>query len=281
MTRSIILTPFFLSQDSIKLGRFVTRIDHPHQNHHDPPSAGQPRVLVSLLDSYTGQHETASRSAFNASLTSLLSASFSKRAKMKICVATDRVKTYTLDNSDSWFDEAIGQAATRGWIERALDRGEDIYMIVGYRTVTDASVSQASILGNSAEGQITVPATLSLAAAGAIVPIGGLLDPSVGIRQQGLDGATSQFMAPGEQVCAFEYRKLCHRWLSSKHVDNSRLSGVRQWSSVERSRDEEDGEDDVIEVELTEVDDLDGDLDGDWDKEVVGNETIFMRSSEK
>ncbi|KAM6517225.1 hypothetical protein FSOLCH5_008188 [Fusarium solani] len=281
MTRSIILTPFFLPQDSIKLGRFVTRIDHPHQNHHDPPSPAQPRVLVSLLDSYTGQHETASRSAFNASFTSLLSASFSKRAKMKMCVATDRVKTYTLDNSDSWFDEAISLAATRGWIERALDRGEDIYMIVGYRTVTDASVSQASILGSSAEGQTTAPATLSLAATGAIAPIGGLLDPSVGIRQQGLDGATSQFVAPGEQVCAFEYRKLCHRWLSSKHVDNSRLSGVRQWSSMERSRDEEDGEDDVIELELTEVDDLDGDLDGDWDKEVVGNETIFMRSSEK
>ncbi|KAI8710441.1 hypothetical protein NCS52_01574300 [Fusarium sp. LHS14.1] len=173
MTRSIILTPFFLPQDSIKLGRFVTRIDHPHQNHHDPPSTGQPRVLISLLDSYTGDHETASRSAFTTSITSLLSAGFSKRAKTKICVATDRVKTYTLDNSDSWFDEAIGLAATRCWIERALDRGEDIYMIVGYRTVTDASVSQASILGSSAEGQTTVPATLSLAAAGAIAPIGG------------------------------------------------------------------------------------------------------------
>ncbi|RSL93026.1 hypothetical protein CDV31_014879 [Fusarium ambrosium] len=140
MTRSIILTPFFLPQDSIKLGRFVTRIDHPHQNHHDPPSTGQPRVLISLLDSYTGDHETASRSAFTASRTSLLSAGFSKHA----------IKTYTLDNSDSWFDEAISLAATRGWIERALDRGEDIYMIVGYRTVTDASVSQASILGSSA-----------------------------------------------------------------------------------------------------------------------------------
>ncbi|KAH7131155.1 hypothetical protein EDB81DRAFT_808007 [Dactylonectria macrodidyma] len=277
MTRSIILTPFFLPQDSVKLGRFVTRIDHPHQNHHDPPSEGQPRVLVSLLDSYTGEHETASHSAFNASFTSLLSAGFSKRAKMKIRVATNRVKTYTLDNSDSWFDEATGLRATRVWIERAIDRGEDVYMIVGYRTVMDASISQASIMGNSAGGQTTVPATLSLTAAGVIAPIGGLLDPSVRVHQQDLDRATSQFVAPGEQVCALEYRKLCHRWLSSKHVDNSRLSGVRQWSSMERSRDEEDGEDDVIEVELTEV----NGLGGEWDKEVVGNQAIFMRSFEK
>lgn len=276
MTRSIILTPFFLPQDSIKLGRFVTRVDHPHQNHHDPPSAGQPRALLSVLDSFTGEHETASHSTFNASLTSLLSASFSKRAKINIRVATDRVKTYTLDNSDNWFDEAIGLAATRAWIERALDRGEDIYMIVGYRTVMNASISQASILVNSAGGQTTAPGTLSLTAAGIIAPIGGLLAASVGTNQQGLDGAISQFVAPGEQVYALEYRKLCHRWLSSKHVDNSRLSGVRQWPSMERSRDEEDGEDDIIEVEMTEVDGLDED----WDKEVVGNQAVFMRSFE-
>ncbi|RTE73086.1 hypothetical protein BHE90_012485 [Fusarium euwallaceae] len=118
----------------------------------------------------------------------------------------------------------------------------------------DARISQASTLGNGAGGQTMVPHTMCLAAAGVIAPIWGLLDPSVGIHQHGLDGAISHFVSPGEQVCAFEFRKLCHRWLSSKHVDNSRLSGVRQWSSMERSRDEEDGEDDVVEVELTEVD---------------------------
>ncbi|WKT54201.1 hypothetical protein QSH57_004785 [Fusarium oxysporum f. sp. vasinfectum] len=277
MTRSIILPSYFLPQGSVKLGRFVTRIDHPHQNYHDPPSEAQPRALVSLLDSYTSEHQAASQSAFSATLTSLISAAFSKRARMKVRVATDHIKTYTLDNSDDWFNKVTCLPATRAWIERAIDRGEDIYMIVGFYTATNASISQTSIVRNSAGGQIQVPVALSLSAAGVVAPIGNLLDPGVGVSQQGLDGAASQFVAPGEQVCALEYRKLCHRWLSSKDVDNSRLSEVRQWSSMERSRDEEDGEDDVIEVELTVVDYLNGD----WDKEIVGDQVMFIRSLEK
>ncbi|SCO78512.1 uncharacterized protein FRV6_02725 [Fusarium oxysporum] len=196
---------------------------------------------------------------------------------MNVRVATDHIKIYTLDNSDDWFNKAMCLSATRAWIERAIDRGEDIYMIVGFYTAMNASISQTSIVGNSAGGQIQVPVTLSRSAAGVVAPIGNLLDPGVKVNQQGLDGAASQFIAPGELVCALEYRKLCHRRLSSKHVDNSRLSEVRQWSSMERSRDEEDGKDDVIEVELTVVDCLDGD----WDKEVVGDQIMFIRSLEK
>jgi hypothetical protein len=48
---------------------------------------------------------------------------------------------------------------------------------------------------------------------------------------------------------------------------------------MERSRDEQDGEDDVVEVELAEVDGLDS-LEG-WDKEVVGNQAIFIRPFEE
>jgi hypothetical protein len=46
---------------------------------------------------------------------------------------------------------------------------------------------------------------------------------------------------------------------------------------MERSRDEKDGEDDVIEVDLTGVDGLEGD----WDKEVVGDQAIFIRPFEE
>jgi len=277
MTVSIILSQIFLPRDSVKLGRFITNVEHPHQNYHDPPSANQPSVLVSLRDSYTGEHHTASNSGFGSSLTSLISAGFSKRAKTKIRVATDHVKTYTLDNSDFWFEEATGLEATRVWFERAFDRDHDVYMIVGFHTVTNASISQDSIDGKNAAAQINVPASLFLATAGVITPLGNAIDPNVSVHRQGLDKEQSQFVAPGEQVCALEYRKVCHRWLSSKRVDKSRLSKVCHWPPVERSRDEEDGEDDIVEVELTE---LQG-LGGDWDKEVVGDEVLFIRSFEQ
>ncbi|KAL2136725.1 hypothetical protein VTI74DRAFT_1766 [Chaetomium olivicolor] len=172
---------------------------------------------------------------------------------MKICIATEHVKTYTLDNSDGWFEEATRLQATRAWLERAIDRGHDIYMIVGFHTITNANIRQESVVGKSAGSQINVPASLSLAAAGVVALLGDAVDPNVAVHQQCLDGAQSQFVVHGEQVCALEYRKICHSWLSSKHIDKSRLSKVRQWPSIDRARDEEDGVDDIIEVELADV----------------------------
>lgn len=76
-------------------------------------------------------------------------------------------------------------------------------------------------------------------------------------------------------MCAVQYRKVSHKWLSSKDLDTSRLSKALRWSCVERSRAEVEGEDDMIEVELTEVQTLDGQ----WGKKVVGDEAFFIQSS--
>ncbi len=89
-----------------------------------------------------------------------------------------------------------------------------------------------------------------------------------------MDGAQSQYTAPGEQVCALEYRKICYGWLPSKHIDKAQLSNVRQWPLMDRARDEEDGEDDIIEVKSSEV----PSLEGEWDKEVVDGEVFYLPS---
>jgi hypothetical protein len=274
MKVSIILPQNFLPPNSVQLGRFITSVEHPYQNHHDPPVMSQPPALVLLRDSYTAENHAGGNSGFSSTLTSLLSARLSKRAKKKVLVTTEQMKTYILDNSDRWFEGATRIQATRTWIERALDRGQDIYMIVGFHTVSNATISQESATGSSAGGQISVPTSLSLSAAGVVAPLDDIIDPGVAVYHQGVDGTKSQFVARGEQICAFEYRKLSHRWLSSKDIDKSRLSKECHWSAIERARDAEDGEDDIIEVKLTYIQDLGGD----WEKEVVGDAVLFMRA---
>jgi len=81
-------------------------------------------------------------------------------------------------------------------------------------------------------------------------------------------------VAPGEQICAIVYRKLWHSWLSSKHIDKSRLSEACYWSSMDRARDEEDGEDDIVQVELSDVQDLDRD----WENMTIDEETFYICS---
>lgn len=202
-----------------------------------------------------------------------MSARFSKGTRLKVRVTTEQLKRYVLDNSEAWFDEATHIPATRAWIERSLDRGHDIFMIVGFHTVTDASIRHESMAIASACGHAEVPVSLSLAAVGVVAPLGGITNPSTSLQKDGLDGERARFIAPGEQVCAIEYRKIRHKWLSSKRIEKCQLSDVRQWPSMERARDEEDGEDDIIEVELEDV----GDLDGHWDKQILDHEVVLIR----
>lgn len=71
-----------------------------------------------MRNSYADKYRClASGSRFGPTLTSLISARFSKYAKWKVCVAAEHVKTYTLDTSDNWFEEATRLPATRAWIE--------------------------------------------------------------------------------------------------------------------------------------------------------------------
>lgn len=274
MRIGIVPADFFLPRDSVKLGRFITSIEYPHENYHDPPYKSQPCELISPHESYNGEHQSTSKSAFTLTLTSFLSASFSKREKKKISVATEHVKSYSLGNSDGWFEEVTCLQATRAWLERQIDRGREIYMIVGFYTVTNAHIRQESVVGTNTGGNVNVAAGLSLATAQAIALHGEAVGPIVALLQQFQDGSQSQFMVRGEQVCVLEYRKVHHSWLSSKDLDQLRLSKVCQWPSLDKARDEEVGVDDIIKVELTDVQDLD---EG-WEKETVGDYALYIRS---
>ncbi|KAM7184497.1 hypothetical protein V8F33_012958 [Rhypophila sp. PSN 637] len=130
-------------------------------------------------------------------------------------------------------------------------------MIVGFHSITNAHIVQESHRGTAAD-------------------VGDTLDPSVGGNRQTLDETQSQFQVLGAQICGLQFRKIRHAWLSSKRVDKSRLSQP-WWSSVERWRDEEEGEDDLIEVELAELEDLD---EG-WVREASGDSIFLVRQSDE
>jgi hypothetical protein len=132
-----------------------------------------------------------------------------------------------------------------------------MYMIVGTCTLTDTQFHTTSAREQGLQGQATAPVSLSLAAAGVIVPLAGLVDPSIhGDFASSVSNGTRIF-APGEQICTIKYRKVGCKWLSSRALKNLQLSKTRQWSCMEGDRrdayenddDDEDAED-VIGVEM-------------------------------
>ncbi|KAH0430627.1 hypothetical protein CcaCcLH18_07662 [Colletotrichum camelliae] len=158
-------------------------------------------------------------------------------AQIGVQITADAVKTYPLENSEEWFEEATKQQGTRLWMERQVDRGSKMYMVVGLATVINATFVQAASWEKQGDVDIHAPVNLVLTAAGVVVPVvGEMLDSSVGTEIGNSEGQTSSFVAKGD------------------NIDNLRLSNT-QWFSLDMRRDEEYDEDDVMDVRMEDLED--------------------------
>jgi hypothetical protein len=110
---AILLPQIFIPVKSIKLGRLVSSVDHPYQEYYDPAYSPTPVLTINIRTHYSSLGLESHTSNFSLALTSLLSAGFSKRAKSRVCVKTNLVRTYTLQNSTQWFEKAVSSKESR------------------------------------------------------------------------------------------------------------------------------------------------------------------------
>ena len=284
MATTLLLSQTFLPLQAVRLGRLITNVDYPHQDFHDPPASNPPKQLMTRRDAYSGTSQESTKSGFSSTLLSLMSLGFSKRAQQEVHISTERVQTYLLEQPRDWFKAATGLDETRKWLETAFDQGDDVFLIVGYHTVGDAKITQKTAQSREQGGQIDLPAGLTLAAAGMMAPMSKFVEVKLDGGRQEIGGATEQYCAPGEQVCGLQYRKLSHRFFSSS-VEGAKLSKAPQWNSFSRMRhaadedegdtdEDEDEDEDMVEVDMQEDGELDGE--GTWDQETTSDGDILI-----
>jgi hypothetical protein len=136
-----------------------------------------------------------------------------------------------------------------------------MFMIVSICTFTDTRFVQNSVKEEELQGKATASVSHSLAAAGALVPLANLVDPSVHLDLHNSASKETWIFAPSEKICAIQYREIRYKWLSSRVVENLQLSKTRLWSCMEGDRrdayeDEADDDEDVIEVDIGEAENL-------------------------
>ncbi|ERF73245.1 hypothetical protein EPUS_08796 [Endocarpon pusillum Z07020] len=248
MPTSVLLPQLFLPRSAVNLGRFVTNVDEPHQNFYDANTASD--VTEKVQTQYDSLHRSATQRTFASDLTSLLSSSFSKRSKTSIRIIADQVKTYYLNNTSRWFREAVQSEETRRWIEKTIDEGEVIYVVVGYHTIFDAQIMEQYGGQGTSDGNLGIPVSTALAATGIVVPFGNLVDPGLAGSRGRAEDEQRRFVAQGEQICAVQYRKLRLRWLASSKLDKMKLAKGTRWERYDRPRYLESDGEDMIEVEL-------------------------------
>jgi len=164
---------------------------------------------------------------------------------------------------------------TRKWIERTIDEGEDIFVVIGYHTILDARIMEQCGGQSTSGGNLVMPVSAALAATGVVVPFGNLADPGLAGSRGRMEDEQRQFVAQGEQICAVQYRKIRHRWFASNKVDKMALAKETRWERYDRPRYLESDGEDTVEVDLE--DDLA--LEGNRDKCTVESEEVFFSAT--
>ena len=253
---STVIQRNFLPLSSVQLGRFVLNVDEPHSDYQDPSSDVISSTITNPHTGYNRVQRDASGGGLAATLTRLVSASRRKHNSGFTQVASEQVLTYQLNNSGLWFKRAIADKDLRQWIIEAIQNGDDVYMIVGYYTMLNARVFEGGNTLSESSLQLEVPVTASLAAGGVTLPIGSDMDPSFGADRRQDQQVQTKFVAPGEQICAVQYRKLQFKWYSSRDLDKASLAENR-WQVFLGMRGQEPEINDVLEADLQEKLELD------------------------
>jgi hypothetical protein len=226
----------FLSQDAVRLGQLVLRIDNPAQDFHIPrvPGFSESDYISTEIEALHDTLERTKGSAYNLFLTKLFSTTFTQRVETTAIITAPVCKTYQLKNSGDYFSGVCRSRAAREWLERAFKRRESVFLVVGKKTMTDAVVMQRTNSSQTVHTGVETPsAPISgpspRRAIGLTVPIGVSLEMGVGHSGQGHFDCTTTFMVPGERVYAVQFRKVELSWFSGYDVDKSSLEQGNRW----------------------------------------------------
>ncbi|KAF7172190.1 hypothetical protein CNMCM5623_004430 [Aspergillus felis] len=271
MPVSVLLPKLFLPKSVVKLGRFVTNVDEPHRDYYDPSLPLDSSCYEKVELNYDSVDTLVGHRRFYSELSSFLSSSISKSTKISLRITTEQAKTYYLGNNGQWFRDVAQLDDARKWIERTIDEGEDIYLVVGFHTILDAHIVEQSGEQSNSGGKLVVPITTALAASGVFIQPAIPVDPGLSGMRGRAEDQQRHFVAQGEQIVAVQYRKVRFKFFSSKDIDKATLAKKTRWERYDRPRYLQSNDEDMMEIELED----DFELGGNRERCMAGPEVLF------
>ncbi|KAK4085605.1 uncharacterized protein Triagg1_595 [Trichoderma aggressivum f. europaeum] len=234
-----VLLETLLPVNAVRLGRLVLDVRNPEQDFFEPDESTTKVVIAQQLDNFSYSSKQGASSGLHLILSTLISGQRSSENCSKIDLSSSICITRRLENSGQFFGQLCEDSKTRYWLERALRKRQDVYLVTGTRTVADAKIGITESKSRSSEGKAQVPASLAAGAVGIPFP-DGVLDIGTEIKRS-VDGSDqTDFVAPGEQIFAVQYRKVRVSWFSNKDVDRASLESGNRWKVYLGARGEGD-----------------------------------------
>ncbi|KAF9692790.1 hypothetical protein EKO04_008958 [Ascochyta lentis] len=241
-----------LPLDAVSLGRLVLSAQYPEQDFYegDPTSF---ETLTTTQNDFQQSLEHEKSSGFNAFLTTLLSGARSTQQHSRLELSSAVCVTRQMQNSSRYFDYLCQHSRpTQRWLERAIRRRQDIYLVTGLKTVTDAFVEDEKGKGHSTQGRIQAPVTMAATAAAGLPPSlePGMLDVGAGAERSRKVTERVGFVAPGEQIFAVQYRKVRYARFSAAKIESANLEAGNRWKMFLGGRGETEDLEDIIDAQI-------------------------------
>jgi hypothetical protein len=239
--------------EDVAIGDLVVDPQHPHHGFYSCTKILEANVSVSLKTNFKEKEKDSRSYGLRGALSQIAKASFKSMQKETINFSTAQENTYKLINSDSWFETILTDDATKGYLQKnILERGKDVYFVVGYRTIKDSKVNHTDATGSHLSGNFEIPVS-QLLAPGDISHISHQVNPAISASKKKEQEAQQTYKAVGEQVYAVEYRKISFEFFSKKKVDKAFLQHGSRWEIFWSSRGQEDDEDNIVEAKLVDA----------------------------
>jgi hypothetical protein len=133
---------------------------------------------------------------------------------------------YELRSRKAIFKALIARDDVREWLQEGILTDDKSYMVVGYRTFSDASTTRQAQASREVAGQVDLPladAAVGIPGAGQVLG----LDVSAGAGRAVSSDSNQQAKFPGERIYAVCYRRVKFGFI--RKVDNAQLEGTNQW----------------------------------------------------
>jgi hypothetical protein len=174
--------------------------------------------------------------------------STSHGASRRYDIASDVVKTYRLNDQDTAFDALMASPDVKKQVDalfrRPGHRTNKVYMVVGLKTLLDASAKREWGGEKSKEWKAQVPVQAASTAAAGIA--GKSVEVGVELQANTDISISSEANHPGEQIFAIEYRIIKKSLMSklSRSRPDVQFGSIKNWGWGEGVMGGSDSEDD-------------------------------------
>jgi hypothetical protein len=265
MRKVLVVPQLLVPRSQIDLGWLVLNKTNPTQDYHTLPVPANSTVAVPSQELLTHLIRNKSTTLL-AQLTKHLTANLGSHSDTAIKLSASQATSYFFKNSQEWYEAQRHNATTKQWLERAIERGEKVYVIIGLYTLHNVQVSGHSDKNTNIAGSSRVGLTDAVAMTSAAMATGvphaarNVADAMIGVSGNATSKREQSWSSTGELVFAVQYRKIQFNWYFRRQVESSFLEKGNRWQVLWDTRgdnvEQDEAEEDILEAMMTDDEEL-------------------------